>query len=55
MLDRATRGLISRDRAERFDAEAAYLCIRFRARRPARNSVMTGSGHSATRSQCKVQ
>ena len=26
---------------------AAYLCIRFRARRPARNSVMTGTGQAA--------
>ena len=35
--------------------EAAYLRITFRAARPARNSVRTGRGHSATRSQCKVQ
>jgi hypothetical protein len=35
--------------------EATYLHMTFRAARPARNSVRTGRGHSATRSQCKVQ
>jgi hypothetical protein len=43
-------------RALRSPVRAAYrLRTSFRAPRAARNSVRTGSGHSATRNQCNVQ